>query len=325
MGIDAGGAAPNDLASRSVAVQDIDACLALLRGGAAYPDSALPLIARAWRRLLGDEALIASVVEHASHGGPPTILSFGASAFIDPDWADAAVGSREPYLTLRTLRAELGGRSPILRPDEVASQAALNLLVLHYAEDRSLPPPAAAAVRYRTFQAFVEVHRGYPMGKIIQEFWDEMDPEFILNGWGRVVNDYDDYWQLLAHEDRPARRPFLIGVSRADVAANPGNIAAPMFLYSPPRLGFSRGEQRLLRQALVGQTDIELAHDLNVALTTVKSRWRSIYDRVGRSAPEILPPAAMAATPRAARGREKRRRLLAYLREHPEELRPAGR
>jgi hypothetical protein len=317
MGIDAGGAAPNDLASRSVAVQDIATCLAMLRGGAAYPDPALPLIARAWRRLLSDEALIASVVERATDGGQPTILSFGASVFVDPDWAAAAVRSREPHLALRTIRAELRGRSPILRPDEVGRQQALNLLVLHYAEARSLTPPAAAAVRYRTFQAFLEAHRGFAIDCALQEFWDEMDPEFILNGWGRVINDYDSYWQDLAPEARPARRPYLVGISRADVVANPGNIAAPLFLYAPPRFGFSRGEQRLLKHALIGQTDVELARDLGVALTTVKSRWRSIYDRVGRQVPEIMPPVVQATTPRAARGREKRRRLLGYLREHP--------
>lgn len=116
------------------------------------------------------------------------------------------------------------------------------------------------------------------------------------------------------------RRPHLIGITREEVLANPGAIAAPVFLYVAPRLGFTRAEQRLLRHALAGRTDLELAGLLGVALSTVKSHWRATYDRVDRLAPELL-PAAPAATGQRSRGHEKRRRLLAYLRRHPEELR----
>jgi hypothetical protein len=181
------------------------------------------------------------------------VVSFGASVFVDPGWAAAAIRAREPRLTLRTIRAELRGRSPILRPDELGRSSALTLLVLHYAEHRSLSPPGAAAVRYRTFQAFLEAHRGFAIDSVLQEFWDEMDPAFILNGWGRVVNDYSEYWQRVAPGARPPCRPYLVGVTRADVEANPGNIAAPLFLYQPPRLGFSSGEGRPLKHKLVGK------------------------------------------------------------------------
>jgi DNA-binding CsgD family transcriptional regulator len=324
MGTVNGGAAPTDLASRPVGAHDIDACLALLRHRAAYPASSMPLIARAWRVLMDEGALIASVVEGALNGGPRRVLSFGASVVVRPEWATAAIQAREPRLALRTIRAELHGQTPILRPHEIDRAPALTVLVLHYGEDRSLSSPAAAAVRYRTFGAFLDAHRGLPIDCVIQEFWDELDPEFILNGWGRVLNDYGDYWQGVAPGARSAQRPYLIGLTRRDVEDNPGNIAGPLFVYVPPRLGLSQGEQRLLQRALAGRTDIELAHELGVALSTVKSRWRSIYDRVGRELPELTSAPAGAARPRLARGREKRRRLLAYLRDHPEELRPGA-
>jgi len=61
--------------------------------------------------------------------------------------------------------------------------------------------------------------------------------------------------------------------------------------------------QRLLVAALRGLTDDELSDDLMVSHSAVKNAWRSIY----------------------ARGKQKRQRLLAYLRERPEELRPFAR
>lgn len=100
-------------------------------------------------------------------------------------------------------------------------------------------------------------------------------------------------------------------------------MAAPIFVDTPPRLGFTTGEQRMLRHALVGKTDAQLTQSLGLGLPTIKSRWRGIYDRVGRVAPEVLPEIkADGGVPVAFRKQEKRRQLLEYVRRHLEELRP---
>jgi hypothetical protein len=168
------------------------------------------------------------------------------------------------------------------------------------------------------------MHRGYRVEEVLQEFWDEIDPEYVENGWGRVVTRYESHFERRGTAPPPLDRgPRLVGVTRADVLANPGALAAPLFVYVPPRLSFTTAEQALLSTALPGLTDVELARRLRLALPTVKSRWRAIYDRVGRVAPEIL---GVVSSDRsgAARGQEKRRVLLEYVRRHPEELRPSG-
>ena len=81
---------------------------------------------------------------------------------------------------------------------------------------------------------------------------------------------------------------------------------------------FRAREQQLLQRALLGETDTEIADVLGLAPDTVKARWRTIYERVSEHAPELLPQEAGD----LKRGAEKRRRLLHYLRHHPEELRP---
>jgi DNA-binding CsgD family transcriptional regulator len=91
--------------------------------------------------------------------------------------------------------------------------------------------------------------------------------------------------------------------------------------FSAARLGFTRAEQQLLRQAILGYTDVELARRLEVALPTVKNRWRALYDRLGHIAPELVVEIDGSSNP-AVRGQEKRRRLVDYVRPHPEELRP---
>ena len=77
----------------------------------------------------------------------------------------------------------------------------------------------------------------------------------------------------------------------------------------------------MLRQAVFGYTDVELAQRLQLALPTIKNRWRTLYDRLGRIAPELVLEMDSPSS-HAVRGQEKRRRLLDYVRRHPEELRP---
>ena len=68
-------------------------------------------------------------------------------------------------------------------------------------------------------------------------------------------------------------------------------------------------------------TSPALAKTLGVSLPTVKKMWLSIYERVSEVAPELIAEHAVVGADNK-RGKEKRRPLLAYLQDHPEELRP---
>lgn len=94
-----------------------------------------------------------------------------------------------------------------------------------------------------------------------------------------------------------------------------------LFTYRTPRCGFSRSEQQLLLSALNGATDEELSIRLGVSVATVKKTWLSIYGRAGATLPKSIAD-QYAVESSVQRGKEKKRRLLAYLRDHPEELRP---
>ena len=58
-----------------------------------------------------------------------------------------------------------------------------------------------------------------------------------------------------------------------------------------------------------------------VSVSAVKKTWRLVYARVAQRAPEV----GLDVGDGESRGREEKQRLLAYLREHPEELRPFAR
>jgi hypothetical protein len=62
---------------------------------------------------------------------------------------------------------------------------------------------------------------------------------------------------------------------------------------------------------------------LSISLSAVKKTWLSIYHRVSGHVPGFSSNRE-AVEGTTERGKEKKQRLLNYLREHPEELRPAA-
>jgi hypothetical protein len=96
-------------------------------------------------------------------------------------------------------------------------------------------------------------------------------------------------------------------------------------LHGLAQIFFSRGEQLLLLAALSARTDQELSDHLVISPSTIKNTWRSIYNRSASRLPEMFLDHSPADVEISKRGSEKRRHLLAFLREHPEELRPVSR
>ena len=114
------------------------------------------------------------------------------------------------------------------------------------------------------------------------------------------------------------KSPRLYSITLSEARHRFGTAAAVMFQWQPPCFFFSSTEQEMLLYALAGDTDEELAGHLNVATITIKKRWEGIYKRVEAAQPEVFEAAGAV----GKRGGEKKRRLLAYLRHHLEELRP---
>jgi hypothetical protein len=153
-----------------------------------------------------------------------------------------------------------------------------------------------------------------------------MTPDQLLAGvrsGGQLLNAEGIYVDSI---DRPLQEvfasPHYMGLTRDVAFSRPGSWVGFLFVREAPRFGFRTSEQRLLLAALQGGTDEDLADTLGISLSAVKKTWRSIYDRVTPRSPGLIPDQVPEELT-SERGKEKKQRLLAYLREHPEELRPA--
>jgi DNA-binding CsgD family transcriptional regulator len=114
-----------------------------------------------------------------------------------------------------------------------------------------------------------------------------------------------------------------MGLTKQEAFTHPGSNIAGLFVYTTPRFRFNRSQRVLLRHALMGETCEELATSLSISPWTVKKRWHAIYERVADVDSELLPPPIANSLYATSRGPERRRRLLNYLRQHLEELRPS--
>ena len=97
------------------------------------------------------------------------------------------------------------------------------------------------------------------------------------------------------------------------------SFAARLFNYGEPSLWLGDTYQKMLSAALRGLTDEELCQALGAKLPTIKKQWATIFSHVAAVKPDLLPDVN---DDRRIRGRQKRHHLLAYLRHHPEALRP---
>lgn len=319
-----------DLTARLAELGDLAACACLFENHRAYPSDIVSALPDIWRRLLREGALNLCISEDRARPSDARIVACGASVFVTDECAQAAKRGTQPFLTARVLRQEMAGRSPILRAAAIRNANAgdgLNALVLHYAETPAGYDAAQRnALAHKSLEAFLWLHRGYRLKEVMQELCDEIGLPYILNGWARVVTDYADYYLSRGLPlPPPGERPYLTAISREDALARPGSGMASVFVYTPPRFFFSNGERRLLDRALLGETDARLACGLGLALPTVKSLWRAIYTRVGRIDPLLAGGPATELKRHLTRGLERRRYILEYLRQHPEELRPCAR
>lgn len=320
------------LSYRAMQPGDIRECVDILANhpviGPRYGPT-IEQLPEAWLRLLECEAKVALVFQAGEGSGAPIVFP-GVSVMVSDDFLDELKTPPHfwngPELTRRILR----GESPVLTSRqlrEANSRGGLSLLCWE-ACFRSEYDAHGEITRYM-MAGFIQTHRGYFLKEAISPQCDTPDHlNFALKTggylWDQPAGGYTSI--LRADPSEIVSKPHIVGITR-DLERNReggwgGSWVGALFDYHPPMLGLNRSEQRLLTCALPGATDEQLAEMLGTSLPTVKKMWVSIYRRVEDSLPALVSEPFPSDVPAGGRGREKRRHLLAYLREHPEELRP---
>jgi DNA-binding transcriptional ArsR family regulator len=316
---------------RQMGPEDVPRCVSVV---AAHPvigpryGKAITDLSAAWLRLLDSEAK-STVVFEELQDARVRILGVGVSVFVNDDFMREVKTPPLFWIGPELARRIARGNSPLLTGRalrDANTRGGLNLLTW---EGCIRPEDAKRAETYnRMILAFMEEHRGFLWKEIIgAQAHSAETVRSMLKSGGALFDPAKKSWVDSYERDLQEfiAKPHLIGLDRETALSRPGSWVGGLFDYEPPRCGFSHGEQRLLSSALGGETDEQLARALGISRSAIKKTWRSIYDRVARCLPELVQGESRLDTSMLERGKEKKHRLLGYLREHTEELRPVSR
>lgn len=287
--------------------------------------AAIHCLPKVWLSLLGEEAFRAVVFEDVTLRSI-RLVGAGVSAFLRDDFFQHLKTPPMPWIGRALIERIGSGSSALLSNTEMRQANAdggLNLAVwegIIHPADFLRPEVNVAAVN-----AFVEQHRGFALKEVISQTVNSEQLTSSLNGGAMFLSSDGHYGSVLPGlPEAVFVQPHFIGITRELAFSRPGSWLGSMFVYQTPEFNFRPSEQRLLLTALRGGTDEQLSDELGVSLSAVKKTWGLIYERAAAHLPGFSSNHNGSPERGSERGKEKKQRLLTYLREHPEELRPAS-
>jgi hypothetical protein len=267
---------------------------------------------RVWKTLLHDPSFHANVIESERPIGGHKIVACGMGVFVTRAFADREIQHPQPGLNSRIIAGVASGESVVLSRTQIAAGNAgegLDFVNMYGAwREGILNAKQLAEVQAVLGTSFVEHFSGYRFNRVLKEAIGQAQIAFALaTGTYRLVAEF-----------RKSERALAV-VTPESVLTAPYSVAARMYRYQEPVLHLRPAEQKLLGAALAGKTDAELSADLSLSIEAIKKRWMSIFGRIDEFKPEIL---SKGEEEYDGRGPQKRHRVVAYIRAHPEELRP---
>lgn len=278
----------------------------------------------AWRELVRSRSFHSTVIEADPPIAGHRVVAFGASVFVSRAFADDEISDPRPGLNAHIIASIDCGRPVMLNESQLRAantDGGLDLVVLYPQWRKGILSTAQISeVQTLLASAFLDKHRGFRLNRLITECLDETERKSYAEaaGW-QTFSDFSEYYATHPEGGWPKGRSLSV-ITREDAFRVPGHITGMLFQYREPVLRLREADQQLLSAALTGSTDEELAIALNTRLPAIKKRWRSLFERASTLAG--LFPNLGDGPEDPVRGRQKRQFILAYVRDHPEELRP---
>lgn len=275
----------------------------------------------AWQQLRRSRSFRAVVVESDVPIKGHRIVGFAANVFVEASFAEREIADPQPGINARLISSVAVGDAVVLTAKQLAYENTHGSLHLIVAQPCSMPavltPEECQDVLRQVSLANLACFDGYRVRQVLVEVTSAAEIEIAksFQVW-KVVSTLEDYHRRNPgnswNRDRALFAIDFAGGHSFEVTGGHNR---------EPILGLRNCDQELLEAALRGATDVELSEELGLKLPALKKRWASVFNRVAVAKPDLLPGLDDNLDHRT-RGRQKKHRLLAYVREHPEELRP---
>ncbi|EHR70288.1 hypothetical protein BurJ1DRAFT_1418 [Burkholderiales bacterium JOSHI_001] len=319
-------ALPARLRQRPLEREDVPEALDLLPPWLLLPPAQRSALPELLSRLCEHPALVAGPIEDLARSPGQRLQGLGVTVILPQAFMAASIaktlqgGGGAADLVAGVYAALIDGSLDL--PDERAIGRAnaadgIVFFALHYHQrNMDLQDPQALSVLNMANEAFRVAHSGHRIAAFYQAAPLAHEPYLLAAGQRRS-------------DELPAGAPpdgcALFRITRGEAMAMlPGLTLRHVFEHTPPRFRLSASQRRLLWRSLFDERDDALMRKLDVSVHGLKKLWRGIYERIEDVEPEFFggDVGIGAGVDDGKRGPEKRRLVLAYVRQRPEELRP---
>ncbi|HET7923342.1 MAG TPA: hypothetical protein VFL30_00500, partial [Rhodanobacteraceae bacterium] len=223
---------------------------------------ALPAL---WSGLLADEAAEARTITSVE-AGREHVDAFGLSVFLRPGLFEDFAAQPPRRIAETIYRAILAGDAPILRGRDVVkvnSTAGVDVCTLHFCERPvDLNDPVGQQLIAMGHAAFRDAHMGYNIRALLHQNFRAPHKAFLLAGGMTLFHEFDA---------TQGEASVVVGMTRERSLAEPaGSPISFLFRTERPRFYFTASERRVLRAALSGKADADIAAQLGVSRDAVK-------------------------------------------------------
>jgi hypothetical protein len=278
--------------------------------------------------LAEEDAIIGTVVE-AKVGRSSETRLVGATVLGFVSEKTASDYNSAPYPALSSnLLSQVTPKSPgpfLSRKEQAEGNTGdgLEQVIIEFAVDpMDIRHPDFGGIMHELYSSHFQFERGYNVKSVCVEASAALEP--LITGTGLSLVKYFD----IDGTNEDIEIPSGIGTKRGyyRITRNdmpklaPSCAAAIIMTYMKPTFRFTPTEQRLLKRSIEGKTDEQIAEALEISRDAVKQTWRTIYDHVLSVMPDIIEDDAEDVL--AGRGSEKRRRIIAHVRNNLQELKP---
>jgi hypothetical protein len=267
--------------------------------------------AHAWKYMVASPFFASAVLEASPAIDGHRLIGLGASILVTSTFADTEIANPSPDINSRVVASICSGQPVVATRNEIAMANAGDgvdvFVVCGNWRDEILGPEERQTVQTLFASSFAEWLHGFRIRRILYETTYPPARQFAESS---VV------YRSIAEFPELGRTIHLM--TRESVTAMPASIGNLIFSFNEPVLRLRDSDQQLLCAALRGGTDGELAAELELTPSAIKARWRSIFARAAETMPALLADR----DEHEGRGLQKRHLVLAYVRSHPEELRP---
>jgi hypothetical protein len=270
-----------------------------------------------WRHCLSLGILNTGVLEEETPAGRD-LVAFGMDLFVTEEFAQEVKTTLPPGICRQIFLRWSQGKPAFLTPKEISCDNAgpgLIAATINSGFRPGLNPTQYLEVHAKLAEGFFATHAGFRHKEMFFETFDLPLTTACSEKFGlHIRRDYRG-----PKPQAPGQPLTLMGIMREERNTTSSSAWDLFFKYTPGRFLFSSGEKKLLHRALLGDSDSDLARSLSTSVWTVKKRWQSIYGKVQKTCPSLLEKKAGSGGSAQAK---RRRKLLDYLRQHMEEIRP---